>query len=661
MPIAVRKVDASLDAVIVGLASWTLIYQACLVMRWSASTAAILQLLVAVAAVVVLVIHRRHGRPTDPLPAPERQRSGPRWRLPLLVLAATAAIVFGITEGPWIVVWLLWFAAAVGGVVAALHGWRRAEESEGPHVEDRHGWLVLAMAAAAAVLARFVLRPEDDDAHYVHLSSWIAQHGAFPLRDTLYSDEVYAALYWPPVDSWPALTGTLSRITGISSPTVVYAIAPPVLTFLAVLAMWRLLRAWRIRYAATAVAIALVFLLWDAQTDSDFLVFEAGFAHRSSGNLFLARIWQGKVAFLCLVVPLLYVYLQRHIERPSRATTVLLVAAGIAGVGLSTSAMFVVPLLAVAAMAPVAVRSPGRAATGAIACAGYPVAAAIVAFALDGHTPDLYSADQVQPESLGRFVLGIGIFATLALLAALLAWQVIRAPVGRVMLAGAALVSAVVYAPGVGDLMYDVTGLSRTQWRLVWILPVGALVGAMVATAIARIDRRLLRHVVSAAAAGALVLVGTPVWATDNGATLSLEAWKLRPEATDIAEQVAAVSHPGDTILLPGRYGISLVIIDGSVKIVSLRFFTDWLEDQSEALATQRVRLTEFLTYERSPSQWRNVATDLRLLGVDLVCTPTRAGPSGANYSAAARRYLHTNGFSIVLRTKPLWCQRARG
>lgn len=654
----VRAVDAALDAVIILLASWTLVYHACLLAGWGATVAALVEL--AVVAAVAAVWSRR--RWSDDLSRPALvggwEPPGRTVCLALVVLAVAAATVFGATRGPWILVWSLWLVTAAVGVIVAVRGWRPGAVAALPDVPERGGWLAVAMAAGAAALARFILRPEDDDAHYVHLSTWIAQHGEFPVRDTLYSDQIYAALYWPPIDSWPALTGAVSHLTGISAPTVVYAIAAPVLAFLSVLAMWRLLRAWRVPYAVSALAIALMFLLWDAQQNSDFLFFDAGFGYRSFGNFFLVRIWQGKVAFLCLVVPLLYVYLQRNLERPTRATTVMLVAASIAGVGLSTSAMLVVPLLVTAAMIPVAVRSPRRAVSAMLAGAGYPAVAAIVTAAVGGHTPDLYTVEQVQPERLGRIVLGLGIFASIGLLAALLAWRIIREPVARVMLAGAALVAAIPYAPGVGDLIYDVTGLGRTQWRLVWIVPVAALVGAMAATVIARIETCTLRHTAVVGMAGALALVGTPVWATVNGARFSTEAWKLRPAITDVAERVAAVTAPEDTVLLPGPYGISLVIVDGSVTVVDLRFYTNEVEDQANGLAAQRIRLMEFVTYERAPSDWQDVAGNLRQLGVDVTCMPTRRSRSGANYSAAAARYLLHYGYSLSLRTDRLWCYR---
>ena len=56
------------------------------------------------------------------------------------------------------------------------------------------------------------MRPDADDTQYVHLSTWIAERGEFPLRDTLFSDEVFPAIIYPPISSFEALVGALAGI-----------------------------------------------------------------------------------------------------------------------------------------------------------------------------------------------------------------------------------------------------------------------------------------------------------------------------------------------------------------------------------------------------------------------------------------------------------------
>jgi len=106
---------------------------------------------------------------------------------------------------------------------------------------------------------------------------------------------------------------------------VAYLGVLPLATTLSVLALWRLLRAWRVPYTALALSIALVFLLVDGVAP-----------YATPGNLFVTRLWQGKVILLCLLVPLLLVYALRYVERPTSFGLVPLALGSLAAIGLST-------------------------------------------------------------------------------------------------------------------------------------------------------------------------------------------------------------------------------------------------------------------------------------------------------------------------------------
>lgn len=511
-----RGADSVLDAFVIGLASWTVSYQLCPITHWGARTAASVAAMVTIATLLAL----RLARATEPAAASALdsavRREGRRWHLYVVPIPIVAAALFAFSDGPWRVVWSVWALAALVGLFVAHQRWSVATTA---HRFGGGGWLVVALAGAASYLSLVVLRPDLDDIHYVHLSTWIAQNGRFPLRDTLFGDQSLPALYWPPIDSYPAFNGTIAMLFGIPAPTVAYLVVPPIATMLAVLAMWRLMRAWKVPAPALAVGLGLVFLLWDAQTG--FRLDYPGTWRTTAGNFFLARMWQGKVVFCCLAVPLLYVYLQRYITRPDRRMLVLLVAVSVASVGLSMSAVFVVPLLAFGALAPIAFRLPWRALAGFAAATVYPLSAGVVTVAVDGHTPDRYVKDQIRPDQLAHFVLGAGVFGALGLLAALLAWRMIGDPVGRVMAAGAALLAAIVYAPGVGDLIYGATGLTRTQWRLMWILPLGSLVGELAVGVANALRGRTMRYAAVVAMGVALASVGTSIWSTTNQATIA--------------------------------------------------------------------------------------------------------------------------------------------
>jgi hypothetical protein len=166
------------------------------------------------------------------------------------------------------------------------------------------------------------------------------------------------------------LIGTVAGVVGGSAPGATYFLVTPLATTLGVLALWRLLRTWRAPMVGLALSTALVFLLMAAQE------------HRTLGNLFVGRIWQGKVVFLVVLVPLLFVLLQTYAERPTWKHGVLLVAAGAAGVGLTSTGAFLVPVLATGCLAPLAFRSAGQAAIGFLAVSGYPLGSLAVSGAI---------------------------------------------------------------------------------------------------------------------------------------------------------------------------------------------------------------------------------------------------------------------------------------
>jgi hypothetical protein len=335
----------------------------------------------------------------------------------------------------------------------------------------------------------------------------------------VFSDERFPALYYPPVPSYEALAGTLAYVTPLAAPAIVYLVVPPLGAVASVLALWRLLRCWRVALVAPALSVALAFLLLDAQE------------HRMFGAYFVARLWQGKALFLCILVPLIFALLREHGERPGARGIALLAAAGIAAVGLSTSAIFVVPVIAVGCLAPLAARAPGDAARALLAVAGYPLAVGVVTLAIGGRTPDVYTAAQLAPGVLAHLVLGTGVPAALAVLAVLVGPLLLGARRASLMVAATALVVGCLLAPRVPLGIFELTGLGRVLWRLGWALPVAALVGVLATGLVAREHPLWLRLLPAAAIVLALALGGHALWSSSRARVASelagRPAWKL--------------------------------------------------------------------------------------------------------------------------------------
>ena len=659
---AARASDASLDFLVLAFAAWTAIYHVCLVLDFGTLPAA-------VAGAVALVpagwfaFHRPGPEPE----APEHPQAtaGSRSLVAVaraghVLAAVAAAAVFAFADTGWGAVWVLWLLAA--GAAVLVTSLRPAGPVGGGEPEDAPPdrplagggptWpatlVALVWAVGLATFSLFIVNPNGDDTLYVRLSSWIVAHGEFPERDIIFSDEALPAIIFPPLSSLEALLGTVARVADVAVPNVVYLLVTPLASALAVLAAWRLLRAWGVRMVGLALTVALVFLLLDAPGDQAF------------GNFFISRLWQGKVIFLAVLVPLLFVLLTEYAERPMRRRLVLLAAAGAAAVGLSTTGVFVVPVIAAGCLAPLVLRSARRAAVGLAAVCAYPVAAAAATVVVGSRNAAEYSESAVVPGPLAHRVLGEGVLAFVVMTAVLIGPVLIRRASAAQMTAVTVLLVACLFAPRVPLLVYDLTGLGRVLWRLTWALPAAALVGVLAAGISTGIRIPVLRALPAALLCAALVGWGTPLWSEETGATVAESpSWKLPDWTVTPARRILAHSEPGDVVLASPVLSRTILALSGTVTTVAPRdFYTGALRDVPGGHGRERLLLLSFFRNGLGPvesSPRRTVAASdvvraLRTVGVDLACVP-RA-------ESEARRVLLAAGY-LPARDVPRSCLRA--
>lgn len=620
-----------LDGAVAVLATWTVVYHLCLLLRLAVPWAVGLEVL-ALAVWAGWSFRGRSRRSDDIVHSPGVAAGSSRLETGLVavvVAAGAAAALLVAIRASWPVIAGLWLTAAVAGsVVATLRCRRAAVPDPAPADGDagdsggRSGVvLALVWAVGLAALSMFTRWSNPDDLYYVNLSQWVADSGTFPLRDTIFSDLVYPMSSWPPVASFDALAGTVARLTGVHAASVVYLVVPPVATFLSVLALWRLLRQWRVRAIGVALSLALVFL-----------VFDGGTGYAAPGNLFLIRIWQGKVILLCLLVPLLLVYALRYVERPTNARAGWLFAGGVAAVGLSTTAMFLVPLLALAGAAPLALRRPARALLGFAAMAAYPLAAGALTLAVGGRSADFFEDRRLfrfDPGWFGPEILRDGPLAAIAVFAVLAGALLVPHAAARVTTGLLVAVTGVTFVPGVTQISFDLVGLGPTLWRVSWVATIAALVGVLGAWLSTYGDRRLLRAGVPLGLTVVLVLTGLPIWSSGNGVSLdSSPQWKRSPESVDMAQRAIDAARPGDLVLAPEQLAITITVMTTRVKTVAPRaYFMDYLRDEPGFRYDERLTLVDFANGESLLSQRADVARALTLLDVDHVCLPNDAEP----------------------------------
>jgi hypothetical protein len=645
---AVRLSDSFLDFLVLAFGAWTVVYHACLVLDVGVTGAAIAIVILAVPCASLAF------RRADTVPAAIRPPAAPAWpphRLAFVLGAyalavAVSAAVYAFASAAWAPTWALLFVAAGAGATLAYLRFtgRLALElgDDGPQPVWPGTVVALAWALGLAILSLVLVRPDSDDTQYVRLSTWIADRGEFPLRDVLFSDQVFEAIFYPPLSSFEAFVGAAAHLGGVSGAGATYYLVPPVATALAVLALWRLLRSWNAPLVWLALSTALVFLLWAAQE------------HRTLGNLFVGRIWQGKVILLAVLVPLLFVLLRNYVCDPGWRQLVLLAAAGAAGVGLTSTGSFLVPVLAAGCLAPFALRAPGKAALGFAATAAYPLGALLVTAALGGRRAGGDLASDVVAGEIARFVLDDGLFAFVALAAALAAPLLLRNRRDALMVAGTLLLVVVLYAPPVPSLVWEITGIGRVLWRLAWVVPFAAVVGA-VATGVPLRGRHPALRAVPAVLLGAVFVAwGTPVW---SDAVLEGEpSWKRLPLQLTEARRIVSRAESGDVILAPAQVSQTILVMSDEVTTVSPRpFYVLALEDEPGGHAEERLLLAAAIEPEiggdiegwpQEPPSGAEVAEALETVGVDIACVSRRS----------AEDLLAEAGYVPSFRTKRLAC-----
>ncbi|RFS82454.1 hypothetical protein D0T12_27025 [Actinomadura spongiicola] len=569
---ATRLVDAFTDQVVLLFAAWTVVFHLGLLFHPSTSGLLLMWLVGAVA--IALLYAARRG-----------WWAGPVWREPSgatvsgaaprapVVVAVGAGVVAGTCAGlhpsgvPWWCAWVSGIVSVAASTAALLS--RRAEPDLAGRtrpVEDRPAgdrqngdrqngdrrdgetrWgtpLALLTGAGFAVASLFIVNTDGDDAYFVSRSVATAATGEIPVKDVIFTpgtaDEISGE---PPVASIEVLAGAVARMLGVHAASFVWYALLPAVTFLAVWALWRLVRAWAPRHAVLCFAVGAVYLLW------------SGTSRASLGSFHLLRMWQGKAVLVSVLVPLLLVYLTRWAERRSRGDLALLGAAGMAATGLTSSAAFVVPL--VVGAAAVALVAAGRVRTGLAACVAtvYPIGS--------GLAVKLFYGDTTVPGTVHdapgsyRWVLLHGALGVIGGCAVWLSPWTARRGVPALLATGVAAVLTVLIVPGVLETAADLSGAGQVLWRTMWVVPAPALIGLLASV---RLPTGRWPGPVRAGAAGvpavvlvvALVAGGNPVWSDSNGSTVaSRPAWKVPAGSVGTARDVVELAGPGGLVLMP--------------------------------------------------------------------------------------------------------------
>ena len=499
------------------------------------------------------------------------------------------------------------------------------------------------------------------------------------------SPDVYPALgaHSPPVHSIEGLIGALARVLHIEAGTATYVLVPPLATALAVLVLTRIVTAARIPAGPVALLAALGFL-WTT-----------GGSGYSFGNFFAVRMWQGKSMLVSIVIPLVILFGVELIRRGSARAHLLFGASLIAAVGMSNTAVFLVPVLVgglvLAALALREIRGAVRLSLWVV----YPIIAGLATLVFATPSPTKAQLD------VEGFVLaasragdplmtvpgrhGIYVVSALALGLGILGLREVGL---RTAAIGSLAAAGVMLLPPVRGILEGI-GLTSVVWRMWWVVPIPLLVAGLVGAAALFLPRGWPRAVGGLLAMLLVVLVplvgGRWVGSEGNNARfVSPMAWKVPRGALSEARFIEQVSQPGDIALAPWDTSRVLAALTVDVQPVSARraylrpvqyfkgvsspvkkpelvemvIFRENTEDiyagieyaagTPEAQAGSREELQEFAD-ERTPGT-DTIGDDLDAVGVDTACVGTSRG--------RAIDLLEANGFEVVGVINNLTCLR---
>jgi len=547
----------------------------------------------------------------------------------------------------------IWFAGLAVLVALRLRGrWYPAPARASSALQTAGA---LALTAATCLLASMVVRGDLDDASYVVRSTWVAEHGAPAFRDMIFSNGIWPATggqEWY-ISSVETLLGGLAHVTGAVPGDVVYQYTVVLATGAAVWASWFLLRAWGARRPLLSLFVLLLFLIM------------GGFAPKSFGNVHLARLWQGKVMLVAILIPYLYGVLAalssvrwRGGPRARTAAAGVLLGIGGAGIALSSTTVFLVPLIAGLGLLPLLARR-GRRVDAVLFLAAAtvgPFVGAVVTLLSPsggGNIPGTSS------HWLWADVLGIGLPAregALVALAVLLCaalvvlglalprWFATTERTALYIALSSVVVGLLVSLPPFYPILTSLMGGDAIAWRLAWVVPVPILVG-LVASLPAQ--RRGMPVVASAMLVlTCLIAGGIPLWSAKNHAHLAGPgAWKVRSPDDLAAAQWIVAKNPAGPFLAPIYVTSATGAITSRIHPVgtTLTYMTA-LDGVPAAHLKERLLLQRIVEKDiiRDPSAIPDALTALKELRVTVMC----ASSNDARTTGLAVRGGYTRGFS---------------
>ena len=543
-------------------------------------------------------------------------------------------------------------------------------------------WLPWGIAAGMALVASATLRPQSDDTNYMNLSTWIAERGTIPVRDTIYSDQVFETK--PLGSAWETMWGVFGHVTNISAPTLLYVIAVPVLTAISIFALDRGMRSMHVRHTNFALALVGLFLLLDGANIFSFGVFHG------------PRIWQGKAFFVSATIPLLIGagIVWARSGRRNDLIRFLLIAVGAAG--LTTTATMLVPMITLviagvvgfqrgikdagwtclAMLAPLYVGFAFQISRSAESNALGQLTTNSLAFARTGSMIPVLE-NLPDPNEFVRLMARPPLHAALFALVMCWGWLGAESRTSRRVIAGLSLLWAIVYLPPVLAVIEEVAGVGSISWRFWWLLPIPMLLGAAmsaVASGLIRISSvnrfKTTTLLLSTGLLLALVVIpAKPVWNSSLGQVNGQNArlmwpmgWKVFGGYYEAKEILDVIAQDGD--IVAARQNIEFSLAATTVRIHPLLPKVYWFGSTTGPLGKEqfadRIMIRQFTSKDQDPEfpalDLNSLQGAFERVGVNVVCLDADR-PDAIDF---VRNLGYTQGAQVVQYEagRGQWCAR---
>ncbi|HSV40469.1 MAG TPA: DUF6077 domain-containing protein [Nocardioidaceae bacterium] len=639
-----RSLDLTLDAALVLVAWWTLLYWLGLSTQWSLWPLGWVWL--AVSPVLVWITVRREDPPptVEPVPVETTSSWGGKLSCVAVALAGATALASVVGwSGQFKAIWALTLLAVLAATAGRFLTFASAGVRQEAPVGRFTDLAVLALGLFVGALSLFIHLPDLDDPFYVNRSVWVAEHGNASTLDTMFSPELLPTAYngGLPIGSFEAFIGVLAKMSGLSVGTLTWLVVTGVASAATVWAFYRLARSWAPAMPLLVVVVAVGFLLMSGES--------------RLGNFWIARMWQGKVIAVTILIPLVWVYVAQVLETRSRRPLVLLAVAGVAFVGLTSTAVILAPIMAGAIFLAALVFRSTRLGLGAVLFGLGPVlsGAAVLLFSdseVGGEEPNLLSAS----ESFVRVLGPNPTMVAIALVAIVLGAVLLRSAPSGVVLGVTSVVCLAIFVPGVLTLINNATGAGPILWRFLYCLPIPILVGLLTLAPVELlrpwVSERLATltpYAVGAVVLAVVAVVGAPLWNTvDHNGPVTLKdhpVWKVDLKALDDVEAVMA-TDPEGVILMPTIQMRTLpMYTTQAFSVIPRVWYNDTLEQTPEQRADRYALMDlangkrPFLTQERITAAFQSIDVSLACIGQTRTRQAVRM-VEAAGYENPARR-----------------------